>query len=533
MRKHPHQRRSLDGESFDIAIVGGGINGVAIARQCAAAGRRTLLVEQNDFASGATSRSTRIIHGGLRYLEHGEIGLVRESLRERERLLHSKPHLVRPMRFLLALPPGRRSALEVRFGLWLYRRFAGVNRPRRSSDDIAQLERVLNNGQRWSVFDYEDAQCEFPERVVAEWLAEALASGAEARNHTQVLQVEVAGGRARGLRLRDELNGSEYRIAAGWIVNAGGPWADELARRAGIANRRMIGGVRGSHLVLPRVPGAPESALYTEALDGRPIFVIPWNGQLLVGTTEVDDADDPGRAQASDAEIEYLLASVRRLFPSAAIARCDIRYVMSGVRPLPYSPGNRLAAITRRHLLHDHGEDGVAGMISIIGGKLTTAAAVARECARKLGIDVPEPQFAALAQPAMESEVAALNGYGMKAELTRPTLEWFGPAGLQIVRSAATDPRLSAPICDGSPHLVAEAVHGLRQECAVTLADVLLRRVPVALAGWWSEAHTRQAADRIGRAMDWCGDRVGREIEEFEEERERFLVKVPVGVGSA
>src|SRR3954471_18977717 len=190
-------RERLEGSHYDVAIIGGGINGVAIARECALAGRRVLLAEQHDFASGTTSRATRIIHGGLRYLEHGEISLVRESLRERERLLRERPHLVRPLEFILALGPGQqRSALAVRAGLWLYGKMAG-SRPRsRTSDNknVRRLEALLDQGRRWALFAYDDAQCEFPERLVAEWLVEALQAGASARNHTRVLQVHVSNG---------------------------------------------------------------------------------------------------------------------------------------------------------------------------------------------------------------------------------------------------------------------------------------------------------------------------------------------------
>ena len=202
-----NSRPSLENERFHVIVIGGGINGVAIARECARAGRRTLLVEQHDFAAGTTSRSTRIIHGGLRYLEHGDIGQVRESLREREWLLQRYPHLVHPLQFLLALgEESRRSALAVRTGLWLYRRMGhaarGVDGSRTEQD---KLERLLDAGKHFSVFSFDDAQCEFPERLVAEWLVEAIEAGAVARNHTEVLAVRIHNGRATGVLLRDRL----------------------------------------------------------------------------------------------------------------------------------------------------------------------------------------------------------------------------------------------------------------------------------------------------------------------------------------
>ena len=173
MRGSPHLR-PLPGDQFDVVVVGGGINGVAIARQCAAAGARVLLLEQHDFCSGTTSRSTRIIHGGLRYLEHGDLALVRESLRERERLLCQWPHLVRPLQFLLALPRGgAHGGLTVRAGLWLYRRLGG-GRSHSSAASLRNLEEGLDRGRRWALFSYDDAQCEFPERLVAEWVHEAV-----------------------------------------------------------------------------------------------------------------------------------------------------------------------------------------------------------------------------------------------------------------------------------------------------------------------------------------------------------------------
>ncbi len=197
-------RPPLEGEHFDVVVIGGGINGVAIARECARARRRTLLVEQRDFAAGTTSRSTRIIHGGLRYLEHGDLAQVRESLRERQRLLREYPYLVHRLEFLLALPEkSRRSALAVRAGLWLYRRIGGKD-TNGGQSELHSLERTLDSGRHFSIFSFDDAQCEFPERLVAEWLMEGVRAGCTVRNHTEVLTVEARTGRVTGLRLRDQ-----------------------------------------------------------------------------------------------------------------------------------------------------------------------------------------------------------------------------------------------------------------------------------------------------------------------------------------
>src|SRR5215813_13819197 len=167
-------RPSLDGERYDVVIIGGGINGVAIARECARARKRVLLVEQNDFGSGTTSRSTRIIHGGLRYLEHGEIALVRESLHEREKLLRERSHLVHPVHFLFLLnEQSTRSAMKVRAGLWMYQKIAGRKTADLSEIEMKRVQRALDAGHQWLLLNYEDAQCEFPERLVAEWMTEA------------------------------------------------------------------------------------------------------------------------------------------------------------------------------------------------------------------------------------------------------------------------------------------------------------------------------------------------------------------------
>jgi glycerol-3-phosphate dehydrogenase len=529
----------LNDAEFDVAVIGGGINGVAIARECARGGKRTLLLESHDFAAGTSSRSTRIIHGGLRYLEHGELGLVRESLRERQHLLSLHGHLVRPLSFLLALPAGgtrTRSALAVRFGLWLYRRMAGSLGAAKAHDHLKMFERQLDSDANWMTFDYDDAQCEFPERLIAEWLVQAITAGAVARNHAEVLEIVVHHGRAHGIVFRDRLTGREVSIRARHVVNATGPWVDRMCGRLSVSNRasRMIGGVRGTHLVLSRFDGLTNVAIYAEAEDGRPVFVLPWYGDLLVGTTEVPDNEDPGQVAPTTKEISYLLRSAQRLFPAARIDASMVRHAFAGVRPLPFLPGKSVSAITRRHILHDHSEDGVAGLISIIGGKLTTAAALARQYARKIGIRVDEPMLPLVAPCGMNGMDVTLRHWsqavsantGITPESASAIAEWYGPRAFDISLMARMAPELRTPICPHTPHVVAEVVDAVRNECAVTLGDILLRRVPVALPSHWNNICTRHALQAIAPVLGWPHRRAQREAENFETERARFLRRI-------
>jgi glycerol-3-phosphate dehydrogenase len=524
-------RPPLEGQHFQVVVIGGGINGVAVARECARAGKRTLLVEQNDFASGVTSRSTRVIHGGLRYLEHGELDLVRESVHERERLLRERSHLVHPVHFLFLLnEQSRRSAMKVRAGLWLYQRISGKKPSPPTAMDLKRVERALDVGHQWLILNYEDAQCEFPERLVAEWVTEAVEAGAVVRNHCEVLAVDVAHGRARGVLLRDRISGKDERVDAGWIFNCSGPWADRICQRSSVRTAKpMLGGVRGSHIVLPRFSGSPNTALYTEAGDGRPVFVLPWNDQMLVGTTEVPDTGDPSKTTPSNEEIEYLLRTVTHLFPKAKMSLQDIKFAFAGVRPLPNSPGNKPSAVTRRHFLHDHTEEGAAKMISVIGGKLTTAASLARECARKIGLDVAEPKAIAVGpgaalDPMLDQEVLEIARAGSVSEETaRGMMEWHGHRAIDIARMALVSAELRAPICPHTSHIVAEVVEAYRRECALTLGDVLLRRVPVALGACWSDSCSREAALRIGAVLGWNEHALGSNLESFETERSAFL----------
>jgi glycerol-3-phosphate dehydrogenase len=323
-------------------------------------------------------------------------------------------------------------------------------------------------------------------------------------------------------------------VEATWVINATGPWADRICQRSAIRTKQpMVGGVRGSHIVLPHFAGAPGTALYTEAEDGRPFFVIPWNQQILVGTTEVPDGNDPAKATPSNEEIEYLLGSLKKLFPRADVSSDDIRYTFAGVRPLPFDPGKKPSAISRHHFLRDHKQDGASQMISVIGGKLTTATELARQCAQRIGARVRQPQSYAMfsgssLDPLLDQWVLQIAGAGSVSESTASSIvEWHGKRAIDIARITLSSADLRAPLCPHTEHIVAEAVDAFSHECAVTLADVLLRRVPVVWGPCWSESCSRVAALRIASVMGWNQEQTAAELESLETERAALLRKPP------
>jgi len=533
-----NNRQPLGGQHFQVAVIGGGIIGVAIARECARAGKRTLLVEQLDFGSGTTSRTSRMI-SSLRVLEQNDLGQAREMLRERDRLVRERSHLVCPAHFLMAVPQDSpRSSMTLRAGLWLYRKMVGGRIDAAGFElERKKLERALDAGRKWSLFEYEDAQCEFPERMVAEWLTEAMHAGAVVRNHMQVLGVDIGNGRARGLLLRDWHSNREEKIEATCIVNATGPWADRFCQRSSIKLRTpMVSGVRGSHIVVSRFPGAPDTGVYSEGADGRPLHILPWNDQILVGATEVADNSDPSKTIPSLDEIEYLMQSLIRLFPKSRLSPHDVRHAFAGIQGHPYEAKTEPSKLSWRYEIHDHESAGVARMFSVVGGSLATAASAARDCAAKLGIRAGASKGATAVdgdtiQPLIDhwtSELATVGCIG--EDSARAIVEWHGQRAEQIARMARSSVELRTPLCPHSQHIVAEAVNAYVHEGALTLADVLLRRVPVALGACWSEACSREAALRIGAVVGWTDEIAGANLEAFEMERTSFLRRPRTGM---
>lgn len=523
-------------ERVDITIVGGGVNGVALARACAQVGKSVLLVERDDFASGATSRGARIVHGGLRYLEQGQLGMLRESLRGRAALLREQPHLVQPLDFVLAAAPRfRYSALEIRAALWLYRKLGGFPAAAQGPE-IEALRHSLD--PRLSFYPYQDAHCEFPERLVADWLRDACAAGAIARNHLAVCAIRAAEGRVHGVILRDSITGAESYVQSEWVINAAGPWVDLVRNLTGLAAYCPLAiGVRESHIMLRRWAGAPAIGLHAASANARPISITPWNGMLQVGATAAGHSGAPSPLTPSAAEIGFLLASAAALFPHAHLNPGNIVFSYAGVHPIPYRPGRSRfrasLASEPRHILHNHAEEGALGLLSIFGATLATANSLAQKTARTMGLHPAHseavPQTAcdesAEVQNSLHQWAAAIPATGIPHESIEAIAAWHGRHALCIVQNAMHDPILRTPILDDRPQLVAQAVEAVAYEHAFSLADILLRRVPMALAQNWDEHSTVQAASRIAPALNWNERRMKQEIDAFEEERSRFLHK--------
>src|SRR5438445_793706 len=341
-------------DTYDLLVIGGGINGTAIAADAAARGLSVLLVEKGDLGSGTSAASSKLIHGGLRYLQYGEVGLVREALHDREALLRKRPHLVRPIELLIPLRAGGLvPPWKLELGLMLYDRLAGASclpRHRRlARAETLEREPDLAPEGLEGGFVYADAQVVFPERLCVELAREAAEAGAVIRTYTEVTGLRREGARVVGAFLDDR-----EAVAARLVVNAAGPWVDAVRRLTGAPLRPLLGCTKGSHLVLRPPAGYPRSGcwprgpLYAAARsDGRPFFVLPWREMLLVGTTDIRYEGDPAAVVADPAEVAYLLEETAALFPRAPISEEAVLYTYAGLRPLPTRervPGRHPAA---------------------------------------------------------------------------------------------------------------------------------------------------------------------------------------------
>jgi glycerol-3-phosphate dehydrogenase len=524
---------------FDLIVIGGGINGAGIARDAALRGLRTCLVEQGDLCNSTTRWSSRLIHGGLRYLEFGELGLVHESLQERENLLRNAPHLVRPLPLLIPVyEDSRRGMNTVDFGLYVYdllsigRSVPGHRRLSRE-DTLEEIPGLAADGLTGAAIYY-DAQVTYVERLVVENALAAAGAGARIETHTAVEKVLLDRNHVTGVQVRNTRTGERSTRRAPAIINAAGPWVDRILAAAGRPLPRFLGPTRGAHIVVPPLAGLDRTACYAEArADGRPFFILPWNGMTLIGTTDIRSDEDPGTLRATEAEIRYLLDETCHMFPGCGLTRDSILYTYCGMRPLPRQGIRDTAAITRRHVIRRHGRS-ARGLTSVIGGKITTYRHLAEEVLDQLA---PEPgrklRACATADTplpgaqAAEAEVRRkLAGFGAVPATSHAHLyAVYGSRALDVAALTRDAPELGEPICNHSGALAAEVVFAAREEFAMTLADILLRRSMVGLGPDLGRAALPAALRVAARHLGWDAARCQAEEAAYLDEITPLLVQ--------
>ncbi|MDP9350618.1 MAG: glycerol-3-phosphate dehydrogenase [Chloroflexota bacterium] len=529
-------RALAEGREFDVVVIGAGINGAGIARDAAMRGLRVLLLDKADISSGTTSWSTRLIHGGLRYLEHREIGLVRESLREREKLLRIAPHLVKPLPLVIPIYKGdKRGPLLVRIGMLAYDllSFDKSLESHRMLSHAEALEAVpgLNPEGLRAAAVYYDGQVEYAERLAVENAISAHNHGAVVLTYARVDKLVHEGGAIRGVEFTDLLNNTTCSVRAAVTINVAGPWMDEVLAGVAWPGEKMIGGTKGSHIIVNPFPGAPTDALYVEAReDQRPYFIVPWNDLYLIGTTDVRYSGDLDYVQADEDEIQYLIAETNRVIPQANLTRDEVLYTYSGIRPLPSQEFGREGEISRRHFIHDHAPE-LGGFISIVGGKLTTYRNLAEQTVdavcSKLGRNPPRSRTARVALPGAvrlsTAFVERLQKRGPVSRLTAQHLQrTYGARALEVLDMAGDDPALLEVFSPETGAIGAEVLLALRRELAQTLADVLLRRTMVGIGPAVGVGADRAAAELACRYLGWDDARAAREVAEYREYIRRF-----------
>ena len=525
-------------EDYDLVVIGGGINGAGIARDAAERGLSVLLLEKNDFSSGTSSWSSRLIHGGLRYLEYAEFPLVFESLRERRILQKIAPHLVR--RLPLTVPvyeSGRRGMMLIRLGMIFYDLLSiGKVVPRHrmlNREAIMKSVPGLNaNGLRGGA-RYFDAQVMFAERLVMENIIAAQESGAVVRNYSPVIGITVAKNTTRSVQYIDFQTGVETEVSATVVVNAAGPWVDRVL---GTVNREMpefMGGTKGSHIVVPRFDGAPKDAIYAETVvDARPFFIIPWNDQVLIGTTDIRYSGDPGELTASDEEVEYLLDETNRLFPGASLEKAHINFAYAGIRPLPKQEDGPESAITRKHIIKKH-RVLARGLVSIIGGKLTTYRNLAEQTVdyadRKNGSKGSACQTRTTPLPGgsgIDDARKALSRAGLLSRRGQQRLlRTYGGRAAVILDLAAQSPEMTRCLDDKRELIVAEVVHTIRNEFAVTLADIFHRRMMIGLSSDQGRSLAEPIAEIAATECNWTGRERKQQLRSLQDYQDRFVVR--------
>ncbi|MDR5759610.1 glycerol-3-phosphate dehydrogenase [Caballeronia sp. LZ035] len=471
-------------DMVDLCVIGGGINGAGIARDAAGRGLSVILCEKDDLAQGTSSRSGKLVHGGLRYLEYYEFRLVREALIEREVLLNAAPHIIWPLRFVLPHSPGDRPAWLVRTGLFLYDHLGGRKKlPGTRSLDLHRMpEGAPIKDEYRRAFEYSDCWVDDARLVVLN-AVDAAQRGAQVLTRTACVAARRENGAWR-VELRDTRNGSTRTITARALVNAAGPWVSDVIGRANATSTRKVRLVKGSHIVTPKFWDGPHSYL-VQNHDKRVIFINAYEGdKALIGTTDVPWDGAPESVQISSEEIDYLLSAVNRYFKHP-LRRQDIVQTFSGVRPL-YDDGKGNPSAVTRDYVFDLDDSGGAPLLNVFGGKITTFRKLAEHALQKLqpafpkmGADwtasatLPGGDIEGADVPRFMASLQAAHDW-LPRPLTRYYTQTYGSLTSEVLNGATSLAGLGEQF--GPNFYEAEARYLMAHEWAATAEDMLTRR---------------------------------------------------------
>jgi len=528
----------LEGAALDAVVIGGGMAGAGVARDLALRGASVALFEKGDFASGTSSKSSKLIHGGLRYLELGDFKLVRESLREKKTLERLAPHLVRPLPFLVPVYRGApRGLITVRVGMWLYDLLTpGKTTERfrvlRPVEALTMEPSVRAEDLRGAGYYFDDLLL-YPERLCLENVLSAARHGARTFNYCEVEEFVHGRRGIEGVKVRDLLSGQVQAVRAATIVNCAGPWVDRIRAAARVADRspRVVRTTKGIHCLLPRMT---DRAVYLSARDERMIFVIPWREFSLVGTTDTDFEGDPDRLWATREEVTYLLEEVAKVLPDKRATFENVSYTYAGVRPLSFEPGASASKVSREHKVIPEGPDG--RFFSVTGTKLTCFRSLAQDVGdrvmRALG-RAEKARTARLTLDGADEEVGKIEARvwmdvseemaatGLSRGTLRTLVETYGRAYPRVLELGRKLPDGFERLCPSNSEIVAQLHHALREEQAVSLQDVLLRRTGIGQSRCQGLDCAEPIAARMAELGGWTRRRLDAELEAYSQHVER------------
>ncbi len=534
-------------EEVDVVVIGGGITGAGIVRDAARRGLRVVLFEQNDIAYGTSSRSSKLIHGGLRYLESYEFSLVFESVSERRVILDLAPHLVNPLAFLFPVYQGARKSLRmISAGMWLYDGLALFRSPKRHKTlkprEVAEQEPMLKQEGLQGAPVYYDCSTD-DARLTLETVIDGIQNGGVAVNWARVdALTKNEQGRVSGVVVKNVRDGSLREIKAHAVINATGPWTDDVLAMSGPRSSRMLRLTKGIHIVVERDRLPVEHAVVLfHPTDKRVLFALPWGERTYVGTTDTDYDGVPGQEYATLEDVDYLIAAANHYFPNNPIHRDDVISTWSGLRPLiaPEADVGDMAEsqVSREHQIHI-GED---GLITIAGGKLTTYRKMAKECVDtalqilkltgQLSEDIHSAQTYKFPLPGavgwpedddhdkVADEISEACECDLSHAIRRHLVDTYGMRALELAKMCAEHPPLLEAIVPGRIEIMAQVDFAVREELAASVSDVMVRRTQIFFRDRRQGlGSVDKVASRMAELIGWSEEEKQRSIDAYKAE---------------